>query len=188
MARYSIRRDGALEPGADGIEALADRAARAAATIDGLEWIRSYWDQSTGQLLCLYEAADAGQVRAHAAAAHLPCDEIREVIEVDPSEYGDSVTDDEADVAAHLFSIRRESEPLTREQVDGGAIASIACTALFAGLSWIRSYWDGPGGQFLCLYRAARESDIRIHAERAGMPCDEVREVVEVNPRAYAHA
>jgi hypothetical protein len=36
---------------------------------------------------CLYRAPDPDQIRAHAEAARIPCNEIREVELIDPNEY-----------------------------------------------------------------------------------------------------
>jgi hypothetical protein len=48
---------------------------------DRLRWIRSYvFEESAGfGMVCFYEAVSADDLREHAAAAGLPCDEVVEV-------------------------------------------------------------------------------------------------------------
>jgi hypothetical protein len=65
-------------------EANARSAATAALMSDDVRWLRSYVvadaDRRVGTL-CLFEAAGPEELRAHAAAAHLPVDEIVAVSE-----------------------------------------------------------------------------------------------------------
>jgi hypothetical protein len=86
------------------------------------------------------------------------------------------------------FTIRRVVPDATREDVDAAAFRAIACATEYDGLKWIRSYWDETGHELLCLYEAANADQIREHSRRARIPCDEVREVVEVGPEEYLHA
>jgi hypothetical protein len=49
-------------------------------------------------------------------------------------------------------------------------------------ISWIRSYViDEPGGTLgtVCIYQASGPAAVRDHAERVGMPADEILEVAD---------
>ncbi len=86
MPLYKIRRG---VPGAsrEDVDASAFRAVACAIEFDGLHWVRSFWDEAAGELTCLYEAASAAQVLAHAERARIPCDSVAEVTEITPDEY-----------------------------------------------------------------------------------------------------
>jgi hypothetical protein len=79
MQLYAILRRNGFRDGAD-LEAAAERS-----TIEGdktpneVRWIRSYvLSEENGSLgtVCIYEASSPEAIRAHAAAADLPVDEI----------------------------------------------------------------------------------------------------------------
>jgi hypothetical protein len=84
-----------------------------------------------------------------------------------------------------LFTIRREIPGLSREELDAAAYRAIMCAFEFPGMRWVRSYWDAPRGEITCLYEARDAEQIRDHAHRSRIPCDEVREVIEVAPEQY---
>lgn len=72
-----------------GVDAAAFRALTCTYDYDDLRWVRSYWDEALGELRCIYEARDAGQVRDHARRSRIPCDDVREITEILPAEYAD---------------------------------------------------------------------------------------------------
>jgi hypothetical protein len=61
-------------------------------------------------------------------------------------------------------------------------------------IRWIRSYViSEPGGTLgtVCIYQASGDEAVRAHAERVGMPADEILEVVDtvvVRPDPQAEA
>jgi hypothetical protein len=73
-----VRRNGFAD--ADDLGAAAQRStAEGAKDGSGVRWIRSYvLSETTGELgtFCIYEADSPEAIRAHAAAADLPVDEI----------------------------------------------------------------------------------------------------------------
>jgi len=83
---FAIRRD---VPGAtrEDVDAAGFRAVACAYEYPGLRWVRSYWDEERGQLLCVYEARDAAQIENHSRRSRLACDEIRPVLELGPEAY-----------------------------------------------------------------------------------------------------
>jgi uncharacterized protein DUF4242 len=86
-----------------------------------------------------------------------------------------------------LYSIRRELGKITRDELDASASRAIMCAYDFEGMRWVRSFWDPEAGNITCLYEAASAGDVREHARRARIPCNDVREVTEVMPEVYVH-
>jgi hypothetical protein len=86
-----------------------------------------------------------------------------------------------------LFTIRRSVPGANRDEIDASAFRAIVCAYEYPNMRWIRSYWDQHGGQLLCLYEADSAEQIADHAQRARIPCDEVREVVAFGPEEFAH-
>lgn len=86
MPRYRILRNvpGAMQ---EDIDAAAMRAIWCLAEFPGLRWLRSYWDRETEALLCIYEAPNADLIWEHAQSSRIPCDEVREVLELNPGDY-----------------------------------------------------------------------------------------------------
>jgi hypothetical protein len=82
MPLYKIRRSlpGYTE---DQLEAAALRAALCSHLFgDRVRWQRSFFDPARSEIHCIYEAEDPEELREHARLAHIPCDEITEVVEV----------------------------------------------------------------------------------------------------------
>lgn len=87
-----------------------------------------------------------------------------------------------------LFSIRRDVPGATQEDLDASAYRALVCANAYKGMRWIRSYWDRENGQILCLYEARSREDLIQHSERSRIPCDEVREIMEILPGDYLGA
>ena len=85
-----------------------------------------------------------------------------------------------------LFAIRRDIGQLSQEDVDAAGLRATICAAAFTGLHWKKSYWDPARGELRCYYEARSAKDIEEHSLRAAIPCDEVVEVNEILPEAYA--
>ncbi len=83
------------------------------------------------------------------------------------------------------YLIRRHMPGYDDVDLEAAGFRSVVCQKQFPGLTWIRSYWDPAKEESLCLYEADREEDVRDHAKMADIPCDEVREVVEMSPAAF---
>jgi len=82
------------------------------------------------------------------------------------------------------YVIRRKSAWQSAEELGAVADRSKAVAANdFAGeVSWIRSYVIAEEGGTLgtvCIYQATGPEAIRRHAERVGMPADEILEVAD---------
>lgn len=71
----------------DDIDAASLRAIICAFEFPGLRWVRSFWDQDRGQLLCVYEGDSVDQIREHSRRSRIPCDEVHPVVEFGPDEY-----------------------------------------------------------------------------------------------------
>ena len=86
-----------------------------------------------------------------------------------------------------LYAIRRELGKISREELDASAYRAIMCAYEFENMTWVRSFWDPESGNITCLYEAATVEEIHEHARRSRIPCDDVREVIEVIPEEYLH-
>jgi Nickel responsive protein SCO4226-like len=84
-----------------------------------------------------------------------------------------------------MFMVRRDIPGLTQEDVDAAAFRAITCAFYFPGMRWHRSYWDRDAGMLHCVYEAKNPEEVFAHAQRARIPCDEVREVSAFGPEAY---
>jgi hypothetical protein len=86
-----------------------------------------------------------------------------------------------------LYVIRRDVGTITKGDLDAASFRSIVCGYEFPTMTWLRSYWDEAAGIITCYYVADSVDDVREHARRARVPCDDVREVMEFGPNDYAH-
>jgi hypothetical protein len=85
-----------------------------------------------------------------------------------------------------LFAIRRDVGQISPEDVDAAGLRATICAAAFTGLRWKSSYWDPARGELRCYYEARNAKDIEEHSLRSAIPCDEIVEVNEIMPEAYA--
>lgn len=82
------------------------------------------------------------------------------------------------------YVIRREQAWQSEQELGATAERSkqVAESDFPDDISWIRSYVIGePGGTLgtVCIYQASDDAAVRSHAERVGMPADEILEVVD---------
>lgn len=82
------------------------------------------------------------------------------------------------------YVIRREKAWQNPQELEAAAARSteVAESEFPDDIRWIRSYVIGePGGTLgtVCIYQASGVDAVRDHAERVGMPADEVLEVVD---------
>ena len=86
MTLYSIRRNvGDITK--EDMDAAAFRAIVCAVQFPGLKWHRSYWNQASGYMDCIYEADRPEHLEEHARVARIPCDDVRPVTEIIPETY-----------------------------------------------------------------------------------------------------
>ena len=82
------------------------------------------------------------------------------------------------------YVIRRRAGWGSPEELQEAAArsAQVGDEEMSADIRWIRSYVvvepDGRLGT-VCIYQASSPEKIRAHAERAGLPADEIHEVAE---------
>jgi len=84
-----------------------------------------------------------------------------------------------------LFMIKRKVPDATQEDVDAALFRAMACMFQFSGMKWLNTYWDRTNGQSYCVYEARDEEQIRAHASRAHIPCDEIWPVEGIDPSQY---
>lgn len=82
------------------------------------------------------------------------------------------------------YVIRREKAWQSPEELEAAAGRSkeVAESEFPDDIRWIRSYVIGePGGTLgtVCIYQASGDEAVRNHAQRVGMPADEILEVVD---------
>ncbi len=82
------------------------------------------------------------------------------------------------------YVIRREKAWQNAEELEvtAGRSKEVAESDFPTDISWIRSYVIAePGGTLgtVCIYQASGPEAVRKHAERVGMPADEVLEVAD---------
>ena len=84
----------------------------------------------------------------------------------------------------NTYVIRREKAWQNAEELEAtaGRSKEVAESDFPADIRWIRSYViDEPGGTLgtVCIYQASGPEAVRDHAERVGMPADEILEVAD---------
>lgn len=82
------------------------------------------------------------------------------------------------------YVIRREQAWQNGGELEtaAGRSKEVAESDFPSDISWIRSYViDEPGGTLgtVCIYQASGPEAVRAHAERVGMPADEILEVAD---------
>lgn len=82
------------------------------------------------------------------------------------------------------YVIRREKAWQNGEELEAtaGRSKDVAESDFPEDIRWIRSYViDEPGGTLgtVCIYQASGPEAVRDHAERVGMPADEILEVAD---------
>jgi hypothetical protein len=100
-------------------------------------------------------------------------------------------------MAMQTYVIRRETAWQNEQELGAAAERSkeVAESDFPEDIRWIRSYVIGePGGTLgtVCIYQASGEEAVRRHADRVGMPADEILEVVDTvvirpDPQQEAH-
>jgi hypothetical protein len=84
----------------------------------------------------------------------------------------------------NTYAIRRSAAWPSADDLEkaGERSTQVAADEFPDDIAWIRSYVvaeeDGSLGS-ICIYQATDSESVRKHAERAGMPADEVVEVVD---------
>jgi sporulation protein YlmC with PRC-barrel domain len=84
----------------------------------------------------------------------------------------------------NLYAIRRRNAWKSAEELEevGARSKEVGETEYPDNLAWIRSYIvqdeDGTLGS-VCIYQATDIDTVREHAERVGMPADEVTEIAD---------
>ncbi|HEU0075452.1 MAG TPA: nickel-binding protein [Dehalococcoidia bacterium] len=81
-----------------------------------------------------------------------------------------------------LFLIRRDVPTASEEDIRAGILRAVSCAFNFEGMRWVTSYWDRENERAYCVYEAQSAEQLRDHAERARVPCDEVLAVDCISP------
>ena len=83
------------------------------------------------------------------------------------------------------FIVTRTLPPLTPEQLDAvGKNVVSACDQM--GMQWIRSHVTADGKQSFCEFEAPSAEVCREHAQKAGLPVDDVIPIgMEIGPDQF---
>ncbi len=84
-----------------------------------------------------------------------------------------------------MYTVLRHFPGGTATDLDAASFRSLSCLMYHPGLHWLRSYWDPAKESTTCIYEAIDEEQIRLHARRAELPCDDIAIVQEVLPAQY---
>ncbi|HEX5142018.1 MAG TPA: nickel-binding protein [Dehalococcoidia bacterium] len=81
-----------------------------------------------------------------------------------------------------LFLIRRNVPGIGRADVDAAFLRAHSCAYSYEGLRWITSFWNQEEEVIHCVWEARDADQLRDHARRSRIPCDEVSEVIQFSP------
>jgi hypothetical protein len=84
--------------------------------------------------------------------------------------------------------IRRSLPGLSTDEREAVGYRALICSFMYKDMRWLHSYWDAEAEVSHCIYEAEDEEQVREHALRAGIPCDEVRRVKLVPAPSYGAA
>jgi hypothetical protein len=68
------------------------------------------------------------------------------------------------------------------DDLKAAILRAVSCAFNFEGMKWHHTYWDEQNGAAYCLYEAQDSNQLRDHADRARVPCDDVWPVAVVTP------
>ena len=85
MALFLVRRE---VPGAgeEDVRTAILRAVSCAYNFEGMQWVKTYWNEGAGVAYCVYHAGSPEEVRRHAELARVPCDDVMPVTEITPED------------------------------------------------------------------------------------------------------
>jgi hypothetical protein len=143
--------------------------------LQGVRWIRSYWEPGNTWGLCLYEGESTGQVERWNFQCGVPFVEVREIEEQEPP----------APVAYHagFHADPAVSKLVVLECPAGERVEKRLAPLGVERPTWVRNYLDPERGIAISLYQAELPADETIRIlESQGWA---VRRVVEITPNDY---
>jgi hypothetical protein len=81
-----------------------------------------------------------------------------------------------------LFLIRRNVPGIGRADVDAAFLRAHSCAYSYEGLRWITTFWNQEEEVIHCVWEARDADQLRDHARRSRIPCDEDTEVTPFSP------
>jgi len=152
----------------------------------GMQWIRSFQDQSDGTTRCFYVADRDTDLQYHAAIVGMPCLAVRQVTEVRPGrEPGEVIrggADPEADPEANDPDLLIW---VARQRLDGQndeAVASARWPASSGHAGWLRTFIDREADELFSVFREYSHERARHLAEGCGFGTIEVRQMIQGRP------
>jgi len=154
-------------------EALATRLG--SASVPGLDLHCAYWTPDDGEVFSVFEATAPGS----------PTQSMLAVVPVTPEEYGPRGVEPAAlGEGLGLVLVRRKLDPLSDTEFRAIALQAIMCAYEYSDMRWLRSYWSRGTDQLFCLFETRSHDLVREHARRSRIPCDEVRDAIELKAPA----
>lgn len=81
-----------------------------------------------------------------------------------------------------LFLVRREVPSVQEEDLRSAILRAVSCAFNFDGMRWVTTYLDHEHERAYCVYEARDAEELRDHAERARIPCDEITSIFAISP------
>lgn len=190
MPLYTIDR-GRLHYSEEESGMLALKALLCSLFYPGMQWIRSFWDDSDGTTRCFYAADSVGDIQYHAAVVGLPSPAIRPVTEVRINGSGEIVVggadpnhDPEADDPELMTWVVRQR----RGGRSDSEVASAPWRPENGQAGWLRTFIDRDVDELFSVFREyTRERVLRL-AEDCGFETIEVRQMNQALPADVAAA
>jgi hypothetical protein len=157
----------------------------------GMQWIRSFQDESDGTTRCFYVANSVGDIEYHAAVVAVPCLGIRPVTEVRPDGSGQIVVggadpnrDPEADDPELLTWV-------VRQHLHRRSDSEVACAPWQPGngqAGWLRTFIDREADELFSVFREYSGERVQRLAEDCGFATIEVRQMNQGLPADVAES
>ena len=172
------------------IEAAAVRGRLCSIYFEGINWVRSFFDEARYLSRCIYEATTPNEAREHAHAGGLPCDHVRAVSEIRSTEAGNLTMD-----ASHGDGtpIRDETGATSLWMARHG-LGAQDDRLLLQSLDhhrtlqpdWLRSYVDREAGELISIYRGTGLGEAPEAARTLGLTLLAIEPTIENIPSDFS--
>ena len=190
MPLFTIDR-GQLHYSEEESDMLALKALLCSLFYPGMQWIRSFWDESDGTTRCFYVASSAGDIEYHAGVVGVPCLVIRLVTEVRANASGEIVVGGADPDRDHEPDDPELLTWVVRQRLDGCSDNEVACAPWRPGngqAGWLRTFIDREADELFSVFREYSCERVQRLAEECGFATIEVRQMNQALPADVAAA
>ena len=158
----------------------------------GMQWVRSFQDESDGTTRCFYVANSVTDIHYHAAAVHVPCLAIRPVTEMRPGSHPGEVV--LGGVDPNFDPEARDPELLiwvVRQRLDDQSDETVAAAPWpqsSGNAGWLRTFIDREADELFSVFREYSRERVRRRVEDCGFETVEVRQMIQGLPADVAAA